>query len=47
MRDNKGNGIAAYLLAVALGLAGALAIAHWSACEQDDRVCAFTGEPAK
>lgn len=43
MRDRHGNGIAAYLLAVALGLVAALAIAHWSACEQDDKVCMLTG----
>lgn len=32
-----------YLLAVLVGVFGALALAHWSACEQDDAVCAFTG----
>lgn len=25
----------------------AMAGAHWAACEQDDRVCAFTGEPSR
>lgn len=33
------------ILAVAIGLFGALVLAHWSACEQDDTVCAFTGSP--
>jgi hypothetical protein len=26
-------------------LFGAMALAHWAACEQDDAVCAFTGSP--
>lgn len=26
-------------------LFGAMALAHWAACEQDDVVCAFTGAP--
>jgi len=26
-------------------LFGAMALAHWAACEQDDVVCAFTGQP--
>ena len=40
---NHRNGIRAYLLSLAIGLVGALLLAHWSACEQDDAVCAFTG----
>jgi len=35
----------AFVLVVALGLLGALVLSHWVACEQDDSVCAFTGEP--
>ena len=38
------DNIFATLFATALGIAGALALAHWSACEQDDTVCLFTGE---
>ena len=26
-------------------LFGAMVLAHWAACEQDDAVCAFTGSP--
>ena len=26
-------------------LFGAMALAHWAACEQEDVVCAFTGSP--
>ena len=26
-------------------LLGAMALAHWAACAQDDVVCAFTGSP--
>ena len=33
-----------YLLGVVLGLAGCFLLMHWAACEQDDAVCAFTGE---
>ena len=35
------------LLAVVIGLIGALTLAHWAACEQDDTVCLVTGEPSK
>lgn len=44
MRDRNGNGLAAYLLTVAIGILGALALANWSACEQDDRACLITGD---
>lgn len=33
------------ILAVAVGLFGALALVHFAVCEQDDTVCAFTGSP--
>lgn len=32
------------LLAFVVGIFGAVLLAHWSACEQDNAVCAFTGE---
>lgn len=35
------------LLAVALGVAGAILLCNWSVCEQDDRYCAFTGAVSK
>ena len=38
--------VLATLFATALGIAGALLLAHWAACEQDDTVCLITGEPS-
>ena len=40
------DNIFATLFAIALGIAGALALAHFAACEEDDTVCLFTGEPS-
>jgi hypothetical protein len=39
------EGFGSTFLAFLIGLLGAVAVAHWSACEQDDTVCAFTGSP--
>lgn len=39
--------VAGAVLALVIGLAGAFALMHYAACEQDDRVCAFTGVPSK
>ena len=36
---HRPQSLASYLLAVAMGIAGALALSAWSACEQDDSVC--------
>lgn len=44
-RPTKRDQLLGVLLTVLLGIFGALALAHWSACEQDDAVCAFTGSP--
>jgi hypothetical protein len=38
------EGIGSFLFALIVGIFGAILVMHWSVCEQDDRVCAFTGE---
>ena len=35
------------LLAFVIGIVGALALAHFAACEQSDSFCAFTGSDSK
>ena len=44
--DRIEGGIRSVLLAVVIGLAGALVLGNWSVCEQDSRLCAFTGSEA-
>ena len=44
--DRIAGGIRSVLLAVVIGLAGALVLGNWSVCEQDSRLCAFTGSEA-
>lgn len=39
MREPNGNGVAAYILTLVLGIVGALALANAAACEQWDRAC--------
>lgn len=34
-------------LAVSIGVIGALSLSHYSVCEQEDRMCMFTGVPSK
>jgi hypothetical protein len=46
-RPTPAEQMAGAVLAFVLGLAGAFALMHFAACEQDDRVCAFTGVPSK
>jgi hypothetical protein len=43
MKRSDFDGFGSTLLAFVIGLLGAVLVAHWSACEQDDKVCAFTG----
>ena len=45
-RDSIKN-LAGALLATAIGIVAALLLAHWAACEQNDRVCMITGEDSK
>ena len=41
--DRAIEAIRTALLVVLIGVSGAFLLAHWSVCEQDDRMCAFTG----
>lgn len=41
------DGFASTFLAFVIGLLGAVLLMHLSVCEQDDRMCAFTGEQSK
>ena len=44
MKRSEFEGFGSTLLAFVIGLLGAVLLMHWSACEEDSRVCAFTGE---
>ena len=43
MSDRVLQAIRSGLLAVVIGIFGALLLSHWAACESDDSACAFTG----
>jgi hypothetical protein len=47
MSDRVLQAIRSGLLAVVIGIVGALALAHFAACEQSDSFCAFTGSDSK
>ena len=38
-------GLVLTLVWIGAVLFGAMVLAHWAACAQDDAVCAFTGSP--
>lgn len=41
--DKAIEAIRTALFVVLIGVAGAFCLAHWSVCEQNDRMCMFTG----
>jgi hypothetical protein len=41
------EGFGAFLFAIVVGIFGAILLMHIAVCEQDDRMCAFTGEQSK
>lgn len=43
MSDRVLQAIRSGLLAVVIGIVGALLLAHWAACQEDDAFCSFTG----
>ena len=43
MTDRQLDTLRGILLATAIGIFGAIGLAHWAACETDDSVCMFTG----
>lgn len=47
MSDRVLQAIRSGLLAVVIGIVGALALAHFAACSEDDSFCAFTGSDSK
>ena len=47
MSDRLLDAIRSGLLAVVVGIVGALLLAHFAACEQSDSFCAFTWSDSK
>jgi hypothetical protein len=43
MKRSEFDGFGSFLFALVVGIFGAVLAMHWSVCEQDDRMCAFTG----